>query len=206
MGSGEGVRRGALLGRVILGPVAMCFLQSVQTRSGEIVARDQAREIADEAARYALRHPDDDDQERGDADAPSRSVAARVRRLFKRRINRSMASIALGHELALSSDRSRTGLQCRPSDHDLSASASCTRGPELAASSRRAAPVTADNARSTGRAPARSLRCARGSCRSSRRRSGHPASRSQRHGRRVLLGRLRRPRCRRAPAESRRWV
>ena len=59
---------------------------------------------------------------------------------------------------------------------------------------------------STGRVPARSPRCGRGWCRSSRRRSGHPAWRSRRRGRRVLLGRPRRPRCRRAPGELRHWA
>ena len=51
---------------------------------GPDVAREQAREIADEAARYALRHPDDggDDDDRGDSGG---GVVARVRRLFKRR-------------------------------------------------------------------------------------------------------------------------
>jgi hypothetical protein len=63
-----------------------------------------------------------------------------------------------------------------------------------------------DGAGSTGRVPARSPRCARGSCRSSRRRSGHPASRSRQCGRRALLGRPRIPRCRRAPVESRHWA
>jgi hypothetical protein len=50
---------------------------------GADVAREQAREVADEAARYALRHPDDgDDEDRGDSGG---GVLARVRRLFKRR-------------------------------------------------------------------------------------------------------------------------
>ena len=49
---------------------------------GPDVAREQAREVADGAARYALRHPDDgDDEDRGD----SGGVLARVRRLFKSR-------------------------------------------------------------------------------------------------------------------------
>lgn len=50
---------------------------------GADVAREQAREVADEAARYALRHPDDgEDEDRGDAGG---GVLARVRRLFRRR-------------------------------------------------------------------------------------------------------------------------
>jgi hypothetical protein len=50
---------------------------------GPDVAREQAREVADEAPRYALRHPDDgDDEDRGDSGG---GVLARLRRLFKRR-------------------------------------------------------------------------------------------------------------------------
>ncbi|HXO07349.1 MAG TPA: hypothetical protein VN880_04930 [Solirubrobacteraceae bacterium] len=50
---------------------------------GPDVAREQGREVEDEAALYALRHPDDgDDEDRGDSGG---GVLARVRRLFKRR-------------------------------------------------------------------------------------------------------------------------
>ena len=50
---------------------------------GPDVAREQGREVEDEAALYALRHPDDgDDEDRGDSGG---GLLVRVRRLFKRR-------------------------------------------------------------------------------------------------------------------------
>ena len=53
---------------------------------GPDVAREQAREIEDEAALYALRHPDDgDDDYRRESDSGVRGVLARVRHLFKGR-------------------------------------------------------------------------------------------------------------------------
>jgi hypothetical protein len=59
----------------------MSFVPPVGPNSmGPDVAREQAREIADEASRYALRHPGDgDDEDRGDL---AGGVLARVRRLL----------------------------------------------------------------------------------------------------------------------------
>ena len=82
----------------LLGSSATLLRQHINAGSGEGVmsfapigpnpmegefAREQAREVADEAARYALRHPEDcDDEDHGHSGG---GVLARVRRLFRRR-------------------------------------------------------------------------------------------------------------------------
>ena len=59
----------------------MSFVPPVGPNSmGPDVAREQAREVADEASRYALRHPDEGNDE--DRDDSAGGVLARIRRLF----------------------------------------------------------------------------------------------------------------------------